>query len=126
MNERGIKVMTTIDLFRNAADRIYFSAGHTIFEEGQPGDVMYVVTEGEVYVLVHDKIIYSIGPGGILGEMALIDTQPRSATAVAKTACKLVPINEKRFVFLVQQTPFFAIEVMRIIAERLRNMDARL
>jgi len=72
------------------------------------------------------KIIYSIGSGGILGEMALIDTQLRSATAVAQTDCKLVPINEKRFVFLVQQTPFFAIEVMRIMAERLRNMDARL
>jgi len=62
MNERGIKAMTTIDLFRNAADRIYFPAGHTIFEEGQPGDVMYVVTEGEVYVLVHqDYLFHRIG-----------------------------------------------------------------
>jgi CRP/FNR family transcriptional regulator, cyclic AMP receptor protein len=113
----------TIELFRNAGNRIDFPAGHTIFEKGQPGDVMYVVIAGQVDVLIHDKIINSIEPGGILGEMALIDAEPRSATAVAKTDCKLVPINEKRFAFLVQQTPFFAIEVMRTMAERLRNKD---
>lgn len=58
--------------------------------------------------------------------MALIDRNTRSATAVAKTACKLVPIDEKRFKFLVQQTPNFALQLMRIIAERLRRMDERL
>ena len=114
---------TTIALFRNATDYKTFSAGQIIFKEGQPGDLMYVVMEGAVDVLLHDKIVYSIGPGGILGEMALIDTQPRSATAVAKTACKLVPIDEKRFTSLIQQTPHFAVEVMQIMAERLRHMN---
>ena len=113
----------TIDLFRNADNRIEFPAGHTIFEKGQPGDVMYVVIAGQVEVLIRDEIINSIGPGGILGEMALIDAEPRSATAVAKTDCQLVPINLKRFAFLVQQTPYFAIEVMRIMAGRLRKKD---
>lgn len=115
----------SISLFRNATDFKTFSAGETIFQEGQPGDVMYIVKEGEVNVLVHGMVIYTIrGPGGMLGEMALIDTQPRSATAVAKTACKLIPIDQKRFTFLVQQTPFFAVEVMRTMAERLRRMNA--
>ncbi|HEU5100134.1 MAG TPA: Crp/Fnr family transcriptional regulator [Roseiflexaceae bacterium] len=61
------------------------------------------------------------GPGGIVGEMALIDDRPRSATAVAATDCRLVPIDERRFTFLVQQTPMFALAVMRVMAERLRR-----
>ena len=115
------------NLFSNATDFKTFPAGETIFKEGQPGDMMYIVIEGEVDVLVHGKVVYSIGgPGGVLGEMALIDTQPRSATAVARTACKLVPIDQKRFTFLIQQTPYFAVEVMRTMAERLRRMNATL
>ena len=115
----------TISLFRNATDCEFFSAGQTIFQEGQPGDVMYAVTEGEVDILVHNKVIDTAGPGGILGEMALIDAKPRSATAIAKTDCKLVPISAKRFTFLVQQTPHFALQVMRVMADRLRHMDAQ-
>jgi CRP/FNR family cyclic AMP-dependent transcriptional regulator len=115
----------TISLFRNATDCESFSADQTIFQEGQPGEVMYAVTEGEVDIRVHDKVIDTVGPGGIVGEMALIDTKPRSATAIAKTDCKLVPISEKRFTFLVQQTPNFALQVMRVMADRLRHMNAQ-
>lgn len=113
----------TISLFRNATDCESFSAGQVIFQEGQPGDVMYAVTEGEVDILIHNKIINTVEPGGILGEMALIDTKPRSATAIARTDCKLVPISEKRFTFLVQQTPHFALQVMRVMADRLRRIN---
>ncbi len=115
----------TITLFRNATDFESFLAGQVIFREGQPGDVMYAVSEGEVDILIHDKVIDTAGPGGIVGEMALIDAKPRSATAIAKTDCKLVPISEKRFTFLVQQTPNFALQVMRVMADRLRHMDAQ-
>jgi CRP/FNR family cyclic AMP-dependent transcriptional regulator len=84
---------------------------------------MYVVKEGEVEVLVRDRVVETIGPRGILGEMALIDRNPRSASALAKTDCQLVPIDEARFTYLVQQTPYFAIEVMRVMARRLRQMN---
>ncbi len=113
--------MVTVDLFRNAEDFVTFDAGQVIFREGEPGDIMYVVIEGQVDILVQDKVIDSTESGGIVGEMALIDDGPRSATAIAKTACKLVPINEKRFTFLVQQTPHFSLNVMRIMSERLRK-----
>ena len=56
----------------------------------------------------------------------MIDHAPRVATAIARTACKLLPIPEKRFLFMVQQTPHFALQIMRVVAERLRRMDARL
>ena len=114
---------TTINLFQHADDYESFPAGQIVFKEGQPGEVMYVVKEGEVDILVDDELCETVGPGGILGEMALIDDKPRSATAIARSDCKLVPIDEKRFKFLVQQTPFFSIQVMRILADRLRRMN---
>ena len=118
--------MFTIDLFRNVDNAQSFAAGAKIFGEGDAGDTMYVVIEGAVELHVKGKLVDELGPGGALGEMALIDSAPRSATAVAKTDCKLAPIDERRFKFLVQQTPNFALQLMRIIAERLRRMDDRL
>ena len=110
------------DLFRQSEDIEAFKAGAIIFSEGQEaGGVMYIVQEGQVDILVHGDCIDTIGPGSCLGEIALIDQWPRSATAVAKTDCKLVPINERRFQYLVQQTPHFALQVMRTMAERLRK-----
>jgi CRP/FNR family cyclic AMP-dependent transcriptional regulator len=110
-------------LMRFARDQRAFAAGQVIFAAGDPGDVMYVVKEGEVEVLVRDRVVETIGPGGILGEMALIDRNPRSASARAKTDCQLVPIDEARFTYLVHQTPYFAIEVMQVMARRLRQMN---
>jgi CRP-like cAMP-binding protein len=117
--------MKTTDLFRNARDFESFSAGQVIFTAGEVGEVMYVVKDGEVNIMVHDQVIETVGPGGIVGEMALIDTQARSATVMAKTDCQLVSIDEKRFAFLVQQTPYFSLYVMRVLAERLRRMNVR-
>lgn len=116
--------MTTVNLFRHSTDAKALSAGEVIFSAGDPGDVMYVVQEGEVDIVLGDRVIDSIGPGGIIGEMALIDSRPRSATALARTDCRLVPIDEKRFAFLVQQTPNFALTVMRLMVERLRRRMA--
>jgi CRP-like cAMP-binding protein len=70
--------------------------------------------------------VETAGPGAFVGEMALIDRQRRSASAVARTDCKLVRIDEQRFQFMTQQTPFFALEVMRTLVRRLRGMDGRL
>lgn len=113
--------MTALNLFRNEQHAQSFAAGQTIFEAGAPGDLMYVVQEGEVEIVLAGRAIDVAGPGGVIGEMALISDKPRSASAVAKTNCRLVPIDEKRFAFLVQQTPYFAIQVMRVMAERLRR-----
>lgn len=111
-----------VNLFKNTEDAHPYAAGATIFAEGDaPGGLMYVVQEGEVDILVHGEPVEAIGPGAFLGEIGLVDKLPRSATAVARTACRLVPIDQKRFNFLVQQTPYFALEVMQTIAERLRS-----
>jgi CRP/FNR family transcriptional regulator, cyclic AMP receptor protein len=100
-----------------------FAAGDVIFAEGDKGDAMYVIRNGEVTVERNGKVMETLGGGGIFGEMALIDGSPRSATVRAKTDCEVAPINEKSFLFLVHETPFFAVAVMRTLADRLRRMD---
>ena len=110
----------TFNLFKNETNAESFAAGQTIFEDGELGEVMYAVLEGEVDIVFADKVINTHRPGEIFGEMALIDTKRRSASAVAKSDCKLVPIDEKRFLFLVQQHPYFPLQLMRVLAERLR------
>lgn len=113
--------MADITLFRNSTDYIEFAPGQVIFNEGNAGDRMYAVIDGTVDIVRNGKVIDSVGPDGIFGEMALIDHAPRSASAIAHTACKLVPVDQKRFTFMVQQTPFFAIQVMHVMADRLRH-----
>jgi len=111
-----------LNFLRNEGKVESFSAGETIFAEGQAGEVMYVVTSGEVDILLRGQSVETVGPGGIVGELALIDTSPRSATVVARTDCALAPIDARRFQRLVQDTPYFAIQVMQVLADRLRRM----
>lgn len=103
-----------------------FERGQRIFTQGETGRTMYVVHEGEVELLVNGQLVETVVAGGVLGEMGLIDTSPRSATAVARTDCKLIPVNKQRFTLLVQHTPDFALQLMRIMAGRLRVMDRML
>ena len=112
------------NLFKSSDNVREFQAGAIIFSEGSAAVVMYVVLDGEVEVRVGDKLVEVVGPGDIIGEMALIDMKPRSATALTKSICRLAPVDEKRFQFMVQQTPYFSLHVMRVMADRLRRMNA--
>ena len=100
-----------------------YAAGDVIFAEGDKGDAMFVIRTGEVTIERGGRVMETLSGGGVFGEMALIDGSPRSATVRAKTDCEVAPINEKTFLFLVHETPFFAIAVMRTLADRLRRMD---
>lgn len=113
--------MTTIDFFRRAENVGTYAAGHPIFEEGDVGEYMCAIQDGEVEIRLGDKVIDRHGPGVIFGEMALLEKKPRSASAVAATDCRLVPIDKSYFMRLVQQTPFFALQVMEILSDRLRR-----
>ncbi len=100
--------------------------GSVIFREGDSGDLAYAVKEGEVEILVGSLVVERVLPGGIFGEMVFIDDKNRSASAVAATDCQLVPISVRQFTLLVQETPFFALEVMSMMASRLRRANERL
>ena len=95
-------------------------AGEIIFKEGDKAEELFVVKSGQVGIRLGNRTLSELPANSIFGEMALIDDSPRSATAVAVTDVELVPVSEKQFLFLVSQTPFFALKVMRVLARRLR------
>lgn len=113
--------MSTQELFNRTEEHLSFSAGQLIFQQGEPGDTLYIVAEGQVDIRVDGQVIETIGTGDILGEMALIEERPRSASASAVTDCLLVPVTRQHFLTLIQRTPMFAIQVMRVLANRLRR-----
>jgi CRP/FNR family transcriptional regulator, cyclic AMP receptor protein len=110
-----------VALLQRAGKTAVFEAGDVVFAEGEPGDCLYVVKSGAVSLQQGERELEEVGPGAIFGEMALIDLGPRSASAIAVTDCELVSIEKRRFWFLVQETPYFAETVMRVMAERLRR-----
>ena len=97
-----------------------FKAGETIFRADDPATELYVIQEGRVGIQAGNRLLDTLEGKTIFGEMALVDGAPSSATAVAMTDVTLVPVLEKQFLFLVSQTPFFALKVMRVLARRLR------
>ena len=116
----------TVNMFAVEANPRECEPGEVIFRAYDMGAEMYVVLEGQVELSIDDKVLETLGPGEPFGEMALIDQAPRTATATAKTPCKLAVIPEKRFCFMVQQTPHFALQIMKVRADRLRKMHARI
>jgi CRP-like cAMP-binding protein len=110
-------------VFFNAKSVEDVAAGTVVFEEGSPGSTMYGVIEGEIELRTKAGKVYKVGPEGTFGEMAIIDRSPRTATAVATTDSKLAAIDERTFLFLIHETPTFALQVMRTLTNWLRASD---
>lgn len=115
--------MVFFELFSNNPNIVRVDAGNYLFTEGEEGHLMFVLTTGIAEVIVNNRVVESLRHGNIVGEMGLVSPGPRSASVLAKTDCEFVAIDEKRFLYLVQQTPFFATQVMRVMAERLRALN---
>lgn len=101
-------------------------AGEVIFKAGDAGDTMLLVVEGKIDIKVAGETVETVGLHGIVGEMALLDNAPRSATAVAATGGEIALIDRQTFLDLVREAPPFSLYVMRILADRIRRMNARL
>jgi CRP/FNR family cyclic AMP-dependent transcriptional regulator len=112
-----------LSLFQNARTIKEVRAGETIFVEGQPSDVMYVILEGHVDIRHRGRSIDTAGPGELVGEMAMIDAQGRSASAVAVSPCRLAVVDEPQCLFMVHETPNVALDVMRVLVHRLRRQQ---
>lgn len=103
---------------------ITVSAGATIFRKGDRGEVMFGVISGEVDIFIDNVILEIVGPGMVFGEMALIDDEVRSASASARTDCRLAVIDLATFEVLATSNPGFARQIMRVMARRLRHMNS--
>jgi CRP/FNR family transcriptional regulator, cyclic AMP receptor protein len=114
-HEASFNVLTGNDIPAHS-----LSAGSVIFREGDAAQGLFVIKSGQVRIQIGNKTVTELSADSIFGEMALIDNEPRSATAVAVTDVELVAVSEKQFLFLVSQTPYFALKVMRVLAQRLR------
>jgi CRP/FNR family cyclic AMP-dependent transcriptional regulator len=115
MQDTGFGVLTG-----NNIEARFCKAGSTIFREGDEANELFVIKSGQVRIQIGNRTVAEFSQDSIFGEMALIDSEPRSATAIAMTDVELVPVSEKQFLFLVGQTPYFALKVMRVLAQRLR------
>ena len=111
-------------LVRSGVPTRSFKQGETIFKKDDPATELYVIQSGRVEIQYGNRLLDTLEEHNIFGEMALIDSAPRSATAVASTDVVLIPVSEKQFLFLVSETPFFALMVMRVLARRLRAANA--
>lgn len=105
-----------------------FYKGDIVFQEGAPGNEMFVVAEGEVEIFKRfggaEKTIAILGKGEIFGEMSMLESSPRMAGARANTDhTRLIAIDQSKFIYLVSQQPVFALTVMQALCHRLRSIQ---
>ena len=113
--------MDLLEVFKESEDLVEYPAGTVILEEGQQGDRMFVVMRGELSISLKQKVLGKVKPGEIIGEMALINAQVRSATVTATTDCQLVPIDSASFNSMLRYVPDFSIYVMNVLVNRVQN-----
>ena len=115
------KALDPLKLFQVEQSTL-FKDGQTIFSEGDQGESMYVVKSGAVVLKHNNKLLETLKPGEIFGELALIDNEKRMASAQAKGDTELYCIDEARFHFMIRQHPYFPQYVMKVMADRLRRV----
>lgn len=113
------------NIFSSPVNIRSFAQGTAIFNTGDDSGEMYVVQSGEVDILINGTVVETVGPDGFFGEISLIEDSVRTADAVARTDCSLLPVSRHHFLFMVDETPLFAIHVMKGMADRLRKADRR-
>lgn len=113
-----MKVLGVFDAANEIGD---VTAGSVIFEVGSTGEEMFGIIQGSVELRMPDGRVFELGPDESFGEMAIVDSSPRSGTAVAIEDTMLAVINRSRFLFVVGETPTFALQVMTNMAEYLRQ-----
>jgi|ERR1700722_2988679 CRP/FNR family transcriptional regulator, cyclic AMP receptor protein len=107
---------------RKAGTSINFPAGSVVFNKGDPGSTMYVVQSGVIEMVIGERVIEVCGANEAIGFMSMIDGAPRSSTARVKEACELSVIDQRKFRFMVDEVPNFALYVMAAMARRIRGM----
>jgi len=114
-----------LGLFSGERDPVTLKPGDVLFKKGDPAQSMYVVLSGEVRVTTDDgRVLQTLPAGSIVGEMGLIERAPRSATVTAVGPTTLAEVDERRFLFMVRETPSFSLNVLRMLSHRLRRSSA--
>jgi CRP-like cAMP-binding protein len=115
-----------LTLFGHETETRRLAPGEVLFHAGDKPDALFIVKQGQIQIYDGAVVYETVGEGGIIGEMALVDQSPRSASVRAVTEAEVIPVDQKRFLWMVAQTPFFAIRVMKVLTARLRKTDEML
>ncbi len=114
-------------LLDRASDEVRkIPAGQAIINAGDEAREFFVIRRGTVVVRIGNRTLDTLGEGDVFGEMALIDSGPRSASVIADTDCEVTPVSEKQFLFMISEAPYFALSVMRVLVDRLRRANQAL
>jgi CRP-like cAMP-binding protein len=105
---------------------VRFAQESLIMKEGQAGSFMYLVKSGRVGIVIANKLVEMVGPGGTFGEMAVVDQSPRTARAGALEETELLAIDRPSLLAAVKRQPAIAMAMLRAIADRLRHMNEML
>ena len=119
------KLLAGLVKFMESQEPQRFDAGKVIMQEGTGGAFMYIVLEGKVAISIKGGIVARAGPGGVFGEMALVDQSVRAATATAETPCALLAINRNVFLHLIKTSPAVGAALLAGLAERAKDMAVR-
>jgi CRP/FNR family transcriptional regulator, cyclic AMP receptor protein len=115
-----------VAMFSDERQTVRLEVGQVLFKNGDRGGSMYVVRSGTLTIRSGPIVYEDVGPGGMVGEMGIVESNmPRSAMVYALTSAELVEVDRERFLELVDETPSFALAVMRVLSRRLRRMDDR-
>jgi CRP/FNR family transcriptional regulator, cyclic AMP receptor protein len=107
---------------KKAGANINYPTGSVVFSRGDPGSCMYVVQSGVIEMVIGNKVVEICRENEAIGFMSVIDDAPRSSTARVREACELSVIDQRRFRFMVDEVPNFAIYIMQAMARRIRGM----
>lgn len=115
----------TIAYLGSKLDIVRLADGETLFRKGDPGDALYIVDGGWLKITTQDAsggelVLNTCGPGEVIGEMSLIDHEPRSASVIATTPARLLRLSSEDFLEVIGAQPLIAMEIMRNISGRLR------
>src|SRR6058998_2171437 len=121
-------VASELEVLENTAQVKSYKAGRNIFQEGDPGDGLYIIVEGKVQItcLVDEdqrRVLSRLGPGDFFGEMAVLDNQPRSATATAETDTRVYFILRDDLLKVLERSPSLAANLVREFSLRMRDFN---
>lgn len=117
----------TVEIFQKAPSPQTFLAGEVIFQEGELGNIVYGIIEGEVDLWIKNQIVETIKKGDIFGQGALVQPEGiRASTAIAKTDCLIGWLEKPQFLFAIEHTPMFAVELFRSFSTRTRTLKQKL
>ena len=107
---------------KKAGASLSYPAGSVIFNKGDPGECMYVVQSGVIEMVIGERIVDVCGPNEAIAFMSMIDAAPRSSSARVKEACEVSAIDRRKFRFMIDEVPNFALYIMGAMARRIRGM----